>query len=35
VIIKGRIEFSRDPAQPEVRKVAHHASCWGAWVAAA
>ena len=35
VIIRSRIEFSRAPVQPEVRKAAHHASCWAVWVAAA
>jgi hypothetical protein len=35
VIIRGRIEFSRAPVQAEVRKAAHHASCWAVWVAAA
>ena len=35
VIIRGRIEFSRAPVQAEVRKAAHHASCWAVWAAAA
>jgi len=34
-VIRDRIEFNRARAEIEARKVAHHASCWGAWVAAA
>ena len=35
VVIRDRIEFNRARVEIQARKVAHHASCWGAWVAAA
>lgn len=35
VVIRDRIEFNRARVEIEARKVAHHASCWGAWVAVA